>query len=272
MTKVSFVLATTEQGSFIVNRNDYAVYPDGQSFGVGHSLLTDGVYEPGLSHMVQTLLSLRRELYPGDVYLVDAGANVGVHTIPWAKHMQGWGQVLALEPQPALYYALCGNVALNNVWRNTQCERIALGTPGDTIEVPSVDYDLPASYGSLELHGAQYEPIGQAVDRSHTTTTQMVSIDWFNLGRCDLIKLDVEGMESAAIRSAHQTLQRCRPVLVIEYVKSDREELVALLQRNYYKTMVIDQMNLLAVHQDDGVLQKLQSSFDAKQKDGADGL
>ena len=42
------------------------------------------------------------------------GANIGVHTVEWARHMYGWGNVIAIEAQERLYYSLCGNISLNN--------------------------------------------------------------------------------------------------------------------------------------------------------------
>ena len=57
----------------------------------------------------------RRRQYFGDgVVLVDCGANIGVHTVECAVEMTGWGSVLAIAAQERLYYALAGNIALNN--------------------------------------------------------------------------------------------------------------------------------------------------------------
>ena len=56
----------------------------------------------------------------------------------------------------------------------------------------------------------------------------MVTIDSLNLGRCALIKIDVEGMERAVLDGAAKTIARCLPLL---YVENDRPKKAAELVR-----------------------------------------
>ena len=78
------------------------------------SFSTTGLYDPNEVTLLLSLLDLRRKYYGDGVVAVDCGANLGVHTIEWAKHMTGWGVVLAFEAQERIYYALAGNIAINN--------------------------------------------------------------------------------------------------------------------------------------------------------------
>ena len=64
--------------------------------------------------LAREILALRRRHYGEGVLAIDCGANIGVHTIEWAKAMTGWGSVLAIEAQERIYYALAGNIAINN--------------------------------------------------------------------------------------------------------------------------------------------------------------
>ena len=50
----------------------------------------------------------------GRIWL-DCGANIGVHAVNWARHIFPEGQVLAIEAQERIFYALAGNLLLNNV-------------------------------------------------------------------------------------------------------------------------------------------------------------
>ena len=50
---------------------------------------------------------------------------------------------------------------------------------------------------------------------------EIVPVDTLGLARCDLLKIDVEGMEGEVLAGATTTITRFRPVL---YVENDREE------------------------------------------------
>ena len=50
---------------------------------------------------------------------------------------------------------------------------------------------------------------------------EIIPVDTLGLARCDLLKIDVEGMEGEVLAGATSTITRYRPVL---YVENDREE------------------------------------------------
>jgi len=111
--KIGFVLAATEHGTMLLDRFDHCDTKAG-SFGVGHVLLDNAVYEPfEIGHAVH-MLAVRRRHFGDGVLAVDCGANIGVHTLEWARSMTGWGSVIAIEAQERIFYALAGNIALNN--------------------------------------------------------------------------------------------------------------------------------------------------------------
>ena len=53
----------------------------------------------------------------------------------------------------------------------------------------------------------------------------MIAIDNFQLDRLDLVKLDIEGMEEDAINGAMNSINRHKPILMIEHIKSNKEKL-----------------------------------------------
>ena len=112
--QIAFVLASTEHGAMILNRFDYRETTPGRGIGVGMTLLTNSWYEPDEAATVATLLDARRQHFGDGVNVLDIGANIGVFTVEWAKHMAGWGRILAFEAQERIFHALAGNVALNN--------------------------------------------------------------------------------------------------------------------------------------------------------------
>jgi FkbM family methyltransferase len=257
---VTYVLAVTNHGSMIVNRKDYRDTGGGMSYGVGFQLLTQGAFDPDEVQFALGLLGLRRDNFGPGVVAIDGGANIGVHTVEWARHMHGWGKVIAFEAQEYVFYALAGNIALNNCW-NASARWSALGEREGHIDVPEPDYQRPGSFGSLELRPRrQPEFIGQEIsyDADDCVRTAMVSIDSLVLERLDFVKIDVEGMEIDVLRGARATLERCKPIVMAEVIKSDLGSLVAYLQGLGYEVITEGMgLNLLAIHQSDPSRQQI---------------
>ena len=166
--KIAFIMASTDHGTLIVNRFDQHFVERNSAYGVGFQLLNTTSYDAGEVDLLLKLLDLRREHYGDGVVAVDCGANIGVHTVEWAKHMSGWGAVLAFEAQERIYYALAGNIAINNCFNARAIHAAVTGQPG-TMKIPNPNYLVPASFGSLELRKRENtEFIGQAIDYSES--------------------------------------------------------------------------------------------------------
>ena len=52
--------------------------------------------------------------------------------------MTGWGSIEAFEPQERIYYALAGNIAINNLF-NARAIFAAVGETDGWITVPHID-------------------------------------------------------------------------------------------------------------------------------------
>ena len=102
MRKSSFVLTASDHGTMIVNRNDYQEVNDG-GYGIGYQLLNKSNFDLDEVKIALKLLDTRKSLYGKDILALDCGANIGVHTIEWAKHMLGWGNVISFEPQERIF-------------------------------------------------------------------------------------------------------------------------------------------------------------------------
>ncbi|MFM0487375.1 FkbM family methyltransferase [Paraburkholderia graminis] len=255
---IAFVLAASNHGTMIVNRNDYNVVGTGHVYGVGHQILQQSSHDANEVAFALALLARRRQYFGDGVVAIDGGANIGVHTIEWARQMYGWGEVLAFEAQEVVFYALAGNVALNNCL-NARAMLCALGAQNGDLIVPRPDYFVHSSFGSLELRQQETnEYIGQHVsyDQAQGLRVGMVAIDSLGLKRLDFVKLDVEGMEVEVLRGAKNTLRTLKPILLLEVVKSDQAEIKGLLDELDYRYFPAG-MNLVAAHKDDPVLQHL---------------
>jgi FkbM family methyltransferase len=253
--KIAFITVATDQGTLIVNRFDQHIPQPNAGCGVGFQLLERTAYEPGEVNLLLTLLDLRRKHYGDGVIAVDCGANIGVHTVEWAKHMTGWGVVLAIEAQERIYYALAGNIAINNCFNARAIHAAVTNQPG-VLKMPSPNYFAPADFGHLELrkHG-DMESIGQEIDYSETKMIDVraLNLDSFNFNRLDLIKIDVVGMEIEALTGAVKCIDRHRPIVLVETAKTDKDKLRARLEISGYLVHAFA-TNFLAIHKDDKCL------------------
>ena len=151
---------------------------------------------------------LSQAVGPGDL-VVEAGANVGVHTLALANLVGAQGAVYAFEPQRIVFQTLCANMALNSVV-NVHCRHAALGARAGHLMVPALDYGSENNFGGLGL--GRYR---------HGEQVPVVTVDSLQLPRCKLLKADVEGMEMDVLKGAAATIQAHTPIL---YVENDRQE------------------------------------------------
>ena len=254
--RIAFVLAATSHGPIILNRLDRHIVDNNRAYGVGFELLEQSMYSPGEVNLLFNLLDLRRKYFGDGVMVIDCGANIGVHTIEWARHMTGWGSLLAIEAQERIFYALAGNIALNNCF-NARAMHAAVAGQDGSMRIPRPDYLRPASFGSLELkQKPDTEFIGQSIDYSDAAmvSVRTVAIDSLPLDRLDFIKLDVEGMELEVLVGAAQVIAKHHPIIMVEWIKSKKSDLVGILQRSGY-TVFDFGINLLAVHPSDACFQ-----------------
>ena len=254
----AFVLVSTNHGSMLVNRHDYRV--DGENaYGVGYELLNRSAFSPDEVDLGIQLLDSRRRNFGDGVVAIDCGANIGTHTIEWAQFMYGWGQVIAIEAQERIFYALAGNITLNNCF-NAQAMWMAVGRERGSIRVPVPNYFAPSSFGSLEIRKTERtEFIGQDIDYSEDRMqeVQMIAIDDLALNRLDFLKIDIEGMEMEALAGARQSIEAWKPILMVEKIKSDESELRRFVTALGYQTFQMG-LNMLAVHASDPVAAKIQ--------------
>jgi FkbM family methyltransferase len=169
---------------------------------VGHSLDQLGEY-------AQNEMALLAQLLPEGTVVIDVGANVGPHTIFFAKQVGPSGAVMAFEPRRILHQTLCANVALNEL-TNVFALWEALGDHPGGMTVPPVDYAAAGDFGAVSL---RQEGPGEPV--------RLSTLDQIDLAVCHLLKIDVSGMEAAVLDGARETIRRLQPAL---YVKTEQPD------------------------------------------------
>ncbi len=258
---VVFILAATDHGTMIINRHDYNMLSADQGYGVGFMLLNQSSCEMSEAGMVKSLIDFRRRHFGDDVMVVDCGANIGVFSVEWARHMTGWGRVIAIEAQEQIFYALAGNISINNCFNARLINAAVSARPG-VMKIPQPNYSVPSSFGSLELRQRPgTEDIGQVIDYSeeNMASVRTISIDSLGLRRLDVMKIDVEGMEAEVLEGAANTIADSRPILLIETVKSDMTVIGGFLSRHGYKSFNAG-ANIVAIHTADPCLEQVRQA------------
>jgi FkbM family methyltransferase len=149
-----------------------------------------------------TVAWIERSLRASDVFW-DVGANVGAYALIAASLARDSARIVAVEPAPASYAALCDNVALNGLERSITPLPVLLGerTGLTTLE--------PAEAGA-----AEHELGGEGVAALAYRLDDLIAAH--GLPAPTLMKIDVDGAEAAVLSGAGDTLGRpeLRSVLV----------------------------------------------------------
>lgn len=189
-------------------RHGVMTYPPHDRF-VGRALALYGEYSEHECGLLEQLVGA------GDV-VVEAGANLGAHTVFLARRVGPKGRVYAFEPQAPIHELLDRNLRDNDLAPPAVALYAALGSRMGVARIPRIDYDAAGqNFGGCAL-----------TDAADGVEVQMLTVDSLGLMRCDLIKVDVEGHEAQVIEGARETIARCRPLL---YVENDREDRSAAL-------------------------------------------
>lgn len=256
----AFALLSTEHGTLIVNVNDRCTVSGGGEFGVGSQLLRNSCFDPDQASTLKGLVGLRRHYFGDGVLAIDCGANVGVFTIELARHMKGWGGVISFEAQEFIYYALTGNIAINNCF-NARAILAAVGDGDGSMKIPVLDYTTAASFGSLELKPSANEYIGQQVDYSAASmvNVRLMKLDSLRLSRLDLLKIDIEGMEIEALNGAAETISSKKPICYVEVLKSDAMRINAFFAERGYRAFPVGP-DCLYAHESDPCIKHIEQN------------
>jgi len=215
----------TNHGAFMMNRHD---------LHQPSAIVQTG--KPHINDEIEVLLAIS-DWMPDGAVMVDAGANIGLISIPMARRLhQRGGRVIAFEPQRLIYYMLAGNAAhagLSNIY----CHQIALSSRPDTILVPERDPEQHQDFGAVSLVAGEQDGV----------YVQALPIDNLGLDRLDLIKLDVEGMEIAVLEGAEETIQQNRPLIWVEIWPPNYESVGRWFDEHDYELLIFDALNFCAV-------------------------
>ena len=141
-------------------------------------------------------------LVPGRTAVIQAGANLGIFP---KRLAQEFATVYSFEPDGELMAMASKNAPEPNIVRI----HAALGYDRGLVGTARVRRDA----SKRQAH----EGVTHVVNGG---TVPTLRIDDLALPVCDLVYLDIEGMELEALRGGVKTLKRCRPVVALEINKN----------------------------------------------------
>lgn len=147
------------------------------------------------------LAELSKLVGPGDL-AIDVGSNLGSYSYQLARLT---GRVIAFEANPALAAFLSGLR-----WKGLEVRQFALSRTDGQAEfsVPTAAFGGPG-WGTLRNdHDKDWQ--------GDKFTVETRRLDTLELPTVALIKIDVEGAEQDVLEGAQQTLERDKPLLLIE--------------------------------------------------------
>lgn len=152
----------------------------------------------------KTLLYFMRLVRPGDI-CIDVGANVGALTLSLAHRVGERGHVVAFEPGPLLAERLRRNLEASRC-KNVRVLEIGLSDTSGTL---FWKLETGANAGNAFIGS---DPTDTAVPIARLDDLDAIR----TLPHIDFIKIDVEGMELAAVRGAMKTIQLHKPLILLE--------------------------------------------------------
>lgn len=179
--------------------------------GIGRNI---GLYGEWVQLEIDFLLSL---IKPGNTVL-DVGANIGSHTIPFSQKVGLTGEVYSFEPQKVLFDILRQNINMSGVMVIWASQSAVGAHDRIMVDLPELDYKDEFNFGGVSLKEKIYEKYIQV---------PLITIDSLKLRACHLIKADVEGFESEVIKGSLETIKKFKPYI---YLENNRPEQLTSIQ------------------------------------------
>ena len=168
--------------------------------------------------------------------IFDIGANTGIYSMT-AKCINPRSTVYSFEPSVSTYEKLKRNNDINGY--DVHCESIALSDKSGEYTFYDIKYahQTSASLSSERFGNDQTEKLEYTVK----TMTMSDFIRTNNIGKIDLIKIDIEMYEPEAIEGLGQYLEKFKPIIIIEVLTEKvAEKLNRLIGEDYIKIHLLD--------------------------------
>jgi len=162
------------------------------------------VTKRGEFYELEILEHLKKLLTPKDAVVIDVGANIGNHSIFFARYCSA--KVISFECNPIAVELLHKNIKANQCEEAIEVIERAASTSDSVLLIPAPMHNL----------GMAATAVSDNTQSASRAKAQKLDELLTELERCDLIKIDVEGAELDVLESAKELLRKFKPLLIVE--------------------------------------------------------
>jgi FkbM family methyltransferase len=187
-------------------------------------VLTQKFYEINLLELFENLLKKYNVNYKGKIF-IDAGANIGNHTLFFSKILQA-SKIYCFEPQKEIFKTLKKNIRANSV--KAKCYNNVLSDVSENFSFGKFE---PDNFGATNF-----------INNADGKYKSLILDDVCLRDEICVLKIDVEGHELPVLKGATKILEKYSPVLWVE-VKSGLEDVINFLSQFGYMLVKRDYEN-----------------------------
>jgi FkbM family methyltransferase len=198
-----------------------------------------GTYEAGT-------VTLIRDIMHQEMTMVDLGANVGYFSLIAAQAIAGRGKIYAFEPDPDTRDTLEKNIAVNNFHTVIEVLPAAISDREGTFSFHQYSNDAGSS--SLILREL---PVQESIEVSVTTLDIWASSRGWP--KIDVIKMDIEGAEVAALAGMKGVSERNKALKLILEFNADALASASSGHEEFFRSLQSLGFNKLSVINDHGL-------------------
>ncbi len=215
------------QGSYVetkvqIKRN-YLEYPISfflfTSLKMGAKAVKSGLENTILQNSIKLL---NKRVSNDNAVILDVGANFGYLTLVWANSVSQKGKVISFEPNPKVHASLLKSVKANKLESKIELNNLAVGKNDGSIEL-YVDSTTSNTLKPTKKIGSSH-------------TIDMVSLNSYinknNIEHCDLVKIDVDGIEFEILMGSTELIKKCAPIFIVE-TNNDKRIIDFFRKQNY---------------------------------------
>ncbi len=167
---------------------------------------------------------------PNDGVFADIGSNWGYFPLLFAASEKFNGKIHAFEPMPGTSKDLREVIEQAGIGNWVTPYSMAVGNES----------------GSIKMSKTRHSGLAHISKTGEGIDVELATIDSFNWGRLDVMKVDVEGHELAVFQGAGSTLEKCQTVVIFENGVDDENALAPveyLGKKNYqfFRPDVVDE-------------------------------